>query len=83
MSNPKVEYNNYVRANLPDTISYDSVRNQYVTINGKRFVTYKEAKWYVDYVVKITGITLVGVLHDGTWNDQNSWLDSEAWNDGD
>jgi len=52
MSNPKVEYNNYIRANLPAGITYDSTRNQYVTGNGKRFVTYKEAKWYLDYIIK-------------------------------
>jgi hypothetical protein len=52
MSNSKTDYNTFVRANLPDYITYDSVRNQYVTVNGKRFVTYKEAQWYMDYIVK-------------------------------
>jgi hypothetical protein len=52
MSNSKTDYNTFVRANLPYYITYDSVRNQYVTINGKRFVTYKEAKWYMDYIIK-------------------------------
>lgn len=52
MTNSKQEYNDFVRANLPGSIRYDSVRNRYVTANGKYFVTYKEAKWYVDYLVK-------------------------------
>jgi hypothetical protein len=52
MSNSKTDYNTFVRANLPYYITYDSVRNQYVTINGKRFVTYKEAQWYMDYIAK-------------------------------
>jgi hypothetical protein len=52
MSNSKTVYNDFVRANLPEYIRYDSVRNQYVTVNGKRFVTYKEAKWYTDYIIK-------------------------------
>ena len=51
-TNPKVEYNTSVRANLPFGITYDSVRNQYVTSNGKRFVTYKQADWYLDYIIK-------------------------------
>lgn len=52
MTNPKQEYNDFIRANLPGSIRYDSVRNRYVTANGKYFVTYNEAKWYVDYIVK-------------------------------
>jgi hypothetical protein len=52
MSNSKTDYNTFVRANLPYYITYDSVRNQYVTVNGKRFVTYKEAQWYMDYIAK-------------------------------
>lgn len=52
MSNSKTVYNDFVRANLPEYIRYDSVRNQYVTANGKRFVTYNEAKWYTDYIIK-------------------------------
>ena len=52
MSNSKEEYNTFIRANLPFYITYDSVRNQYVTDNGKRFVTYNEAKWYMDYIIK-------------------------------
>lgn len=52
MTNSKQEYNDFVRANLPGSIRYDSVRNRYVTANNKYFVTYKEAKWYVDYLVK-------------------------------
>ena len=51
-TNPKQEYNDTIRANLPGYIQYDSVRNQYVTANGKRFVTYLEAKWYCDYLIK-------------------------------
>jgi len=60
MSNSKEEYNTFIRANLPFYITYDSVRNQYVTQNGKRFVTYKEAKWYMDYIVKF-GYVLVPI----------------------
>ena len=49
------DYNVSVRANLPGYISYDSVRNQYVTSNGKRFPTYLQAKWYCDYIIKNGG----------------------------
>ena len=57
MSNPTELYNTTVRANLPNTITYDSVRNRYVTFNNKYFVTYKEAKWYVDYINKFSSIS--------------------------
>ena len=52
MTNPKQEYNDTIRANLPGSIRYDSVRSRYVTANNKYFVTYKEAQWYVDYLTK-------------------------------
>ena len=51
-SNSKTEYNEFIRANLPAEITYDEVRAQYVTINGKRFPTYLQAKWYMDYIKK-------------------------------
>lgn len=52
MANSKREYNDFIRANLPFGITYDSTRFRYVTHNGKRFVTYSEAKWYIDYIAK-------------------------------
>ena len=52
MTNPKKEYDEFIRANLPVGIYYDSVRSRYVTANDKYFTTYKEAQWYVDYLAK-------------------------------
>ena len=51
-TNPKSIYNEFIRANLPVGITYDEVRAQYVTGNGKRFPTYLQAKWYLDYITK-------------------------------
>ena len=70
-TNPKSIYNEFIRANLPVGITYDEVRAQYVTFNGKRFPTYLQAKWYLDYITKFgyvppgytaNGIHPVGVL---------------------
>ena len=70
-TNPKSIYNEFIRANLPVGITYDEARAQYVTGNGKRFPTYLQAKWYLDYIVKFgyvpseytaNGIHPVGVL---------------------
>lgn len=57
MKNPKKEYDEFIRANLPVGIYYDSVRNRYVTANDKYFVTYKEAQWYVDYLTNQESLT--------------------------
>lgn len=75
MTNSKREYNEFIRANLPYGITYDSARYQYVTFNGKRFVTYLEAKWYIDYLTKFGGFPdrVVGYLfengEEGVWYD--------------
>ena len=63
-SNSKTEYNEFIRANLPAEITYDEVRAQYVTINGKRFPTYLQAKWYMDYIKKFgfSGFSVYAIL---------------------
>tara|TARA_R110002020_G_scaffold148803_1_gene324872 strand:+ start:273 stop:500 length:228 start_codon:yes stop_codon:yes gene_type:complete len=49
MSNSKEDYNNYIRANLPTGMSFSSDRYRY---NNHSFATYKQAKWYYDYIHK-------------------------------
>lgn len=78
MTNSKREYNEFIRANLPYGITYDSARYQYVTFNGKRFVTYLEAKWYIDYLTKFGGgpeddirNDLFGTSEEGVWFEAN------------
>lgn len=78
MTNSKREYNETIRANLPYGIEYDSTRFQYVTFNGKRFVTYLEAKWYIDYLTKFGGgpeddirNDLFGASEEGVWFEAN------------
>lgn len=78
MTNSKREYNEFIRANLPYGITYDSARYQYVTFNGKRFVTYLEAKWYIDYLTKFGGgpeddirNDLFGASEEGVWFEAN------------
>ena len=51
-TNPKQEYNTFIRANLPVGMTYDSTRNRYVVNNKYRFPTYLQAKWYLDYITK-------------------------------
>lgn len=76
MSNPKSIYNEFIRANLPFGITYDEVRAQYVTFNGKRFPTYLQAKWYVDYIDKL-GVGALDALYNSLFgNDEvGVWYD--------
>ena len=49
--NPKSIYNEFVRANLPAGMTYDSNTNRYV-VNNTPWVTYVSAEWYLDYIEK-------------------------------
>ena len=51
MSNPTKIYNDYVRANLPSTMTFDSTTDRY-DINNHSFLSFKEANWYFKYVTK-------------------------------
>ena len=51
MSNPTKIYNDYVRANLPSTMTFDSTTGRY-DINNHSFLSFKEANWYFKYVTK-------------------------------
>jgi len=83
MSNPKQDYNQTIRANLLDAILYDLDRNQYVSPNDKRFVTYRKADWYLDYITKFGYVSPSGgVLTEGFWVDAGVWRDDLNWNDG-
>ena len=50
MTNPKTDYNDYVRANLPLGMVYNGTVDRYQT-NDHSFVTYKEADWYYNYII--------------------------------
>lgn len=51
MSNPRTEYNDTVRASLPNGMEYDVQVNRYI-VNTLPFVTYLEALWYLRYLEK-------------------------------
>ena len=51
MSNPTKIYNDYVRANLPSTMTFDTTTDRY-DINNHSFLSFKEANWYFKYVTK-------------------------------
>ena len=57
MSNPTKIYNDYVRANLPSTMTFDSTTGRY-DINNHSFLSFKEASWYFKYVTKYGYISL-------------------------
>ncbi len=59
MSNPTKIYNDYVRANLPSTMTFDSTTDRY-DINNHSFFSFKEANWYFKYVTKF-GYTSLSV----------------------
>lgn len=76
MSNSKTEYNEYVRANLPNGMTFDSVNARY-RYNNHAFVTFKSAEWYYNYINKtinlsdfeLGGLTpiLVNIASSGTY----------------
>jgi hypothetical protein len=51
MSNPTKIYNDYVRANLPSTMTFDSTTDRY-DINNHSFLSFNKASWYFKYVTK-------------------------------
>ena len=57
MSNPTKIYNDYVRANLPSTMTFDTTTDRY-DINNHSFFSFKEASWYFKYVTKYGYISL-------------------------
>jgi len=74
-TNPKSIYNEFIRANLPVGITYDKVRAQYVTGNGKRFPTYLQAKWYLDYIIKFGYSPVFSVASLFSDGEQGVWYD--------
>lgn len=50
MTNATEDYNTFVRANLPSGMTYSNFR---YWVRGKPFVSYKQAKWYLDYTTKM------------------------------
>jgi hypothetical protein len=50
MSNPSSDYKTFTLTADPDIV-YDTNIHRFV-VNGKRFVTYKQAAWYKQYIVK-------------------------------
>ena len=51
MTNSKTEYNEFIRANLPQGITYNSDTNRYV-VNEKPWVTFNQSEWYLEYISK-------------------------------
>ena len=74
-TNPKSIYNEFIRANLPVGITYDEVRAQYVTGNGKRFPTYLQAKWYLDYIIKFGYSPVFSVASLFSDGEAGAWYD--------
>ena len=74
-TNPKSIYNEFIRANLPVGITYDEVRAQYVTKNGKRFPTYLQAKWYLDYIIKFGYSPVFSVASLFANDEAGAWYD--------
>lgn len=89
MSNPLSIFNDFVRANLPSGVSFDSDLSRYV-VNGKRFVSYKEAIRYKEYLEKF-GWQASGEVSDVTLShnsvtasvsdvsSQGTYVDGTPW----
>jgi len=59
MSNPTKIYNDYVRANLPNTMTFNSSTARY-NINNHSFFSFNRANWYFKYITKF-GYTSLSV----------------------
>ena len=57
MSNPTKIYNDYVRANLPNTMTFNSSTARY-NINNHSFFSFNRANWYFKYITKYGYISL-------------------------
>jgi len=51
VDNPTKIYNDYVRANLPNSMSYDTGTDRY-DINNHSFFKFKNSNWYFNYISK-------------------------------
>ena len=51
VDNPTKIYNDYVRANLPSGMSYDTGTDRYV-VNNHSFFKFKNSNWYYQYISK-------------------------------
>jgi hypothetical protein len=51
VDNPTKIYNDYVRANLPNGMSYDTGTDRY-DINNHSFFKFKNSNWYYNYITK-------------------------------
>ena len=51
VDNPTKIYNDYVRANLPNSMSYDTGTDRY-DINSHSFFKFKNSNWYFNYISK-------------------------------
>ena len=51
VDNPTKIYNDYVRANLPNSMSYDTGTDRY-DINNHSFFKFKNSNWYYNYISK-------------------------------
>jgi hypothetical protein len=51
VDNPTKIYNDYIRANLPNSMSYDTGTDRY-DINSHSFFKFKNSNWYFNYISK-------------------------------
>ena len=51
VDNPTKIYNDYIRANLPNSMSYDTGTDRY-DINNHSFFKFKNSNWYFNYISK-------------------------------
>lgn len=61
------DYNNFVRANLPNGMEFNSNTNRYV-VNNRRFFSYIIANWYLQYLIKTEGYSVSPLVINGLVN---------------
>ena len=70
MSNgPLGDWKDYIQANLPTGMTYANFR---FVVNGKNFLTYQQANWYLGYLMRSGGFDPLSLFAGGT---EGAWFD--------
>lgn len=63
------DYKDFIYDNLPSGMTFNSVISRFV-VNGRNFLNYWEAKWYLDYLNKIS---LPSAVRNASWDALTVW----------
>jgi hypothetical protein len=70
--NSTKDYNDFIRANLPEGMSYNGDVDRY-QVNDRSFFTYKKSDWYYRYISKFGYLPIPAILFAN--GEQGAWYD--------